>query len=240
LFGGSNDAVSENVVNTGNVEGLRSNATSNPSRIGGISGYSNRLILKNAANYGNINGDQDSYQLAGLIGTSDSGSILNSFNKGNITGSSNSFDLGGLLGYGNQVSISNTFNSGTIQGLRNLGGLVGQANSSMFIYYSINFGQVISNSPSTISTIGSIVGSTVPQTQDFEQVYYTNTNLVNEEAVDGIAFGTKLTNLSLINEEFFTAMMEWSTDTWSFEGLDIENGVYPVLVFTLPPEEVIA
>jgi hypothetical protein len=117
-----------------------------------------------------------------------------------------------------------------------VGGLIGRATGSLFAYYAINFGEVISKT----SSIGGIVGSTLPTSNDLEQVYYTNTNLVNEEAVEGIAFGTKLTNLSLINEEFFTAMMEWSTDTWSFEGLDIENGVYPVLVFTLPPEEVIA
>jgi uncharacterized repeat protein (TIGR02543 family) len=233
-----------NLLNLGEINGFNhihgSGSMPAHDSIGGIYGEAGGIKLSNALNYGDIKVYGRINQIGGLIGYSSSGSIINSGNYADVSylnaNSSNGSSIGGLIGYGSTVNLGYVFNSGRISGQTQVGGLIGQANNSLFAYYAINFGEVMSKT----SSIGGIVGSTLPTSNDLEQVYYTNTNLVGEEAVDGIAFGTKLTNLSLINEEFFTAMMEWSTDTWSFEGLDIENGVYPVLVFTLPPEEVIA
>jgi uncharacterized repeat protein (TIGR02543 family) len=228
----------KNLLNYGEINSFFKQSQTD-SRFGGLFGEANGLRLSDSANYGNLNIYGLNNLIGGLIGQSSSGSIINSSNFGNInylnSNQSYGFSVGGLIGYGSTVSLGYVFNAGNISGTNRVGGLIGEAQGSLFAYYGINFGEVISKT----SSIGGIVGSTLPTSNDLEQVYFTNTNLVGEEAVDGIAFGTKLTNLSLINEEFFTAMMEWSTETWSFEGLDIENGVYPVLVFTLPAEEVI-
>jgi hypothetical protein len=199
--------------------------------------------MSNVVNHGEFTFTNVRYleNVGGLVGRMSGGSIINSYNSVNIDAtlgvSENSIYVGGLIGDGNQISFGYVYNSGSIKGTEFVGGLVGRANqnSSMFVYYAINFGDVTATNNTT--NVGSILGSAVPTNYDFESIYHTNTNTANGVVLDGIAFGTKVTDLSLLDLDFFTTMLEWSTDTWSFEGLDIADGVYPVLKFTLPEEE---
>jgi hypothetical protein len=104
--------------------------------------------------------------------------------------------------------------------------LIGYADNQLFIYYSINFGSVIATSNTT--AVGGITG-VLPTTNDIEQSYYSGSITSNGVAVDGVAFGTKVTDLSTFNLAFFTTTLEWDTEIWDFTGLDIANGVYPTL-----------
>jgi hypothetical protein len=238
------------VINKGNINSFPQRYMSSLSfynsisRVGGIFGLQVAIKLSEAVNLGNVislNSGSQSYSIGGISGRKNEGSIINSYNAGLVsatnTGTNNSTiqGVGGLIGNGASVSLGYVFNTGAVIGRTNVGGLVGFAETSFYVYYAINFGDVVSSIATT--NIGSILGSPLPSSNDFEQLYYTNTNTSNGVVVDGIAYGSKVTNLALLDEAFFTTMLEWSTDTWSFEGLDIANGVYPELKFILPVEE---
>jgi uncharacterized repeat protein (TIGR02543 family) len=238
------------LINHGNVNVINKNTDliwtypyGESESIGGIFGSSYSTIISNSVNHGEFifTNVRIISNLGGLVGYMDGGSIINSYNSVDIDASLGvsqvSRYVGGLIGYGSQISFGYVYNSGSIKAREFVGGIVGFANqnSSMFVYYAINFGDVTATIATT--NVGSILGSAVPTNYDFERIYHTNTNTANGVVVDGIAFGTKVTELSLLDLDFFTTMLEWSTDTWSFEGLDIANGVYPVLRFTLPEEE---
>jgi hypothetical protein len=225
FIGSSRLSTISNSFNSGSVTG-------NDYSVGGLVGYGYPTI-SNSSNSGSIS--NTSNVTGGLIGSVGSGSynitIFNSFNSGSVSGG---YDVGGLVGtagslgnsnYGN-VTISNSYNIGSISGSGGVGGLVGTTISPLFVYYSINFGSVIATSNST--AVGGISGN-LPTTNDIEQTYYSGSITSNGVAVDGVAFGTKVTDLSTFNLAFFTTTLGWDTDIWDFTGLDIANGVYPTL-----------
>jgi uncharacterized repeat protein (TIGR02543 family) len=243
----TNSGSASYLINNGDINIFNKSVNTNPYgesiNIGGIFGLANSTIISNAVNHGEFTFTNVKVleRMGGLVGSMSGGSIINSYNSVNIDAtqgvSQTSRYVGGLIGRGSTISFGYVYNSGSIKASDDVGGLIGLAiqSSTMFIYYAINFGDVTAVNSTT--NIGSVLGSPVPTNYDFESIYHTNTNTANGVVVDGVAFGTKVTDLSLLNLDFFTTMLEWSTDTWSFAGLDIANGVYPVLKFTLPEEE---
>jgi hypothetical protein len=196
---------------------------SGTSTLGGLIAIGYTINVNQSFNSGSINGD---YNIAGLVSyITDSITIENSYNEGVIIGKTNT--VGGLVALGTgPLTLLNSFNRGPINGLFQSGGLVARSNHSIYVYYSVNFGDVIANR-NTLE-IGSIT-STLPSNNDIEDTYYSGTITANGLEVDGIAFGTKVTDLSTFNLAFFTTTLEWDTEIWDFTGLDIANGVYPTL-----------
>ena len=202
------------------------NVTSSSSYVGGFVGLDNyTFTISKSFNGGDVSGSSN---IGGVLGA---GSVVvNDFwNFGSISGTS---IVGGLVGNAYSVNINKSINSGTISGNSSLGGFVGEAILSTFvsikglyIYYSINFGQIIATNS---SNIGGITGS-LSTTNDIEQTYYSGSVTSNGVEVAGTNFGTKVTDLSTFNPEFFTTTLEWDTEIWDFTGLDIANGVYPTL-----------
>jgi hypothetical protein len=200
---------------------LNSGSVSGNEIVGGLIGYvySHRpVFVTNSVNSGSVSG---TLNVGGLIG-SGGGTITNSMNSGSVSGTS---QVGGLIGSGGGT-ITNSMNSGSVIGTRLIGGLVGYAYNQLFVYYSVNFGSVIATSNST--EVGGITG-VLPTTNDIEQTYFSGSITSNGVEVDGVAFGTKVTDLSTFNLAFFTTTLGWDTEIWDFTGLDIANGVYPTL-----------
>jgi hypothetical protein len=192
--------------------------TGGTSTIGGLVGYGNGNI-NCSYNSGTVTGDT---YIGGLHGYGNV-TITNSYNNGTVNGN---VYVGGLSAYGWVMNIEQSFNVGSVLGNSYLGGLVGFSNSSLFVFYSVNFGDVIATSNTT--AVGGITGF-LPTTNDIEQTYYSGTITSNGLAVNGVAFGTKVTDLNTFNLAFFTTTLEWDTEIWDFTGLDIANGVYPTL-----------
>ena len=217
-----------NSMNSGSVSGTSSN-------VGGLIGSSSfggNNTITNSMNSGSVSGTSN---VGGLIGYGSSTTITNSMNSGSISGSSVLVisSVGGLIGYGQNTTITNSMNSGSVSGYSRVGGLIGSAENRLFIYYSVNFGNVIATANAT--AVGGITGF-LPTTNDIEQTYFSGTITSNGVVVDGVAFGTKVTDLNTFNLAFFTTTLEWDTEIWDFTGLDIANGVYPNLK-NMPEEE---
>ena len=115
-----------NSYNTGNIGQLSTNGS-----IGGISGWSNNLILHNSYSTGNVTGGEDAGGLIGFVGQLN---MLNSYSTGNVTGHNN---VGGLAGYVGISSftpdysiITNSYFSGLIssQDPLTIGGIIGLIN----------------------------------------------------------------------------------------------------------------
>jgi hypothetical protein len=217
LIGYGNIITITNSMNSGSVSGT--------SQVGGLIGFGNFITITNSMNSGSVSGTQ---YIGGLIGngynTNTTTTITNSMNSGSVSGTSNL--VGGLIGYGNIITITNSMNSGSVSGTSQVGGLIGYAENQLFIYYSVNFGNVVATSNTT--EVGGISGR-LPTTNDIEQSYYSGSITSNGVAVSGVAFGTKVTDLSTFNLAFFTTTLGWDTEIWDFTGLDIANGVYPTL-----------
>jgi hypothetical protein len=192
--------------------------------IGGLVGWNRGdSIYSNTKNEGLVSGASI---IGGLIGKFDEGklTISNCSNNGHVIGKQN--DVGGLVGYiGATTTILYSWNNGNIIGNSFVGGLIGSG-SSIYVYHSLNFANVTSLSESL--NIGGIIG-TLPNIYDFEQTFYSGNITSNGVVVDGVAFGTKVTDPSTLNLAFFTTTLDWDTEIWDFTGLDIANGVYPTL-----------
>jgi len=192
--------------------------------VGGLIGSAHSALITSSSNNGSIGGLSS---VGGLAGSS-SGSVTisNSFNSGPVTGTNN--DVGGLVGLSNNftVTISYSFNIGIIVGTQQVGGLIGKLNWILNVYYSVNLGNVVATLNTT--AVGGITG-VLPPTNDIEQTYYSGSITSNGVEVDGVAFGTKVTDLSTFNLAFFTTTLEWDTGIWGLSGLNIANGVYPTL-----------
>ncbi len=115
-----------NSYNTGNIGQL---STSNS--IGGISGWSDNLILRNSYSTGNVTGGVD---VGGLIGYVGQLNMLNSYSTSNVTGHN---DVGGLAGFvdidsspPDYTTITNSYFSGLIssQDPLTIGGIIGLIN----------------------------------------------------------------------------------------------------------------
>jgi hypothetical protein len=216
-------------LTTTNLHSFNKGLIDSKNTTGGIIGrISGDVNIINTFNDGIING---TYNVGGIIGQGSSITIINSFNNGQIYGTSY---LGGLVGYAESIiTLRNSFNNADLSGTSSVGGLIGHSASYLYVYFSMNFGSV--NARNITSSIGGITGK-LPTNNDIQDTYYSGTITSNGVAVDGIAFGTKVTDLSTFNLAFFTTTLEWDTEIWDFTGLDIPNGVYPTLK-NMPEEE---
>jgi hypothetical protein len=144
-----------NSYNTGNIGQLSSDNS-----IGGISGWSDNLILHNSYSTGNVTGGVD---VGGLIGYVGQLNMLNSYSTGNVTGHN---DVGGLAGFvgidsttPNYSTITNSYFSGLIssQDPLTIGGIIG-----LFDYASLS-GLTITNTfwNSQVSSINNGCGSII-------------------------------------------------------------------------------
>ena len=190
--------------------------------VGGLLGQgSNGSKIYTSFNLGDVNGGVST---GGLVGKMYKVSITinNSYNFGNITGTTY---IGGLIGEieDDAAVITKSYNTGNITGNSIIGGLVGKS-SSIYIYNSINFGDVISNTEDA----GGIIGI-IPTTYDLGEVYIYCTVTYNGEIIDGIQLGTQIFDGEIITIEFFTDTLLWNPDIWDFTGLDIGNEIYPIL-----------
>ncbi len=222
----------KNLSNAINVTGLGVNAGG---LIGKVTGDSSIFII-DSSNFGNVNSEKigptyGNPSVGGLIAHSDvNTNFINCLNSGHLGGGT----VGGLIGEGNTTTIKNSFNSGSVTSNNGgVGGLVGVA-QNISVRYSVNFGNLTSTS--NTNEIGGITGA-LPAINDIEKTYYSGAIIVNGVAVDGVAFGTKVTDLTTFNLAFFTTTLGWDTEVWDFTGLDIANGVYPTLKNILPVEE---
>lgn len=202
------------------------------SNVGGLVGYymlmnseSESLTISESFNIGTINGSSN---IGGLVGSSNYiMTIINSYNNGMINGSSN---IGGLVGFSTSnyfLTIMKTYNSGEIYGSNSIGGLVGYANK-INIYYSLNFGDVTVTDSTSIA--GAIVGM-IPATFSTIQSYYIGAVTIDGLLVDGVQIGIKVTDFSFFTIEFITNTILWDDTIWDFTSIDIENGVYPTLIY---------
>jgi hypothetical protein len=217
LIGNGNPSIT-NSINSGSVSGQ--------DNVGGLIGYGYYTInIINSINLGNVAGS--SRRVGGLIGSGDSTTITNSMNKGNISGFTR---VGGLIGYGDSTTISKSMNIGSVSGENRVGGLIGDIgenlSTNLFVYYSINFGHV--STPTMGTDIGGIAGRLASQ-NDFEHAYHYAIITGNGVEVTGNNFGIKVTDSSTLNLEFFSTTLEWYTEVWDFNQLDVAIGVYPTL-----------
>jgi hypothetical protein len=121
-------------------------------------------------------------------------------------------------------------NIGSVSGENRVGGLIGDIgenlSTNLFVYYSINFGHV--STPTMGTDIGGIAGRLASQ-NDFEHAYHYAIITGNGVEVTGNNFGIKVTDSSTLNLEFFSTTLEWYTEVWDFNQLDVAIGVYPTL-----------
>jgi hypothetical protein len=218
--------------NTGTIENIETISGSlfirarggNNGHVGGIIGFHNRETTLDKLTNAVIITGQSGTTTAGLIGISNSTiTITNSLNSGSVSGTSN---VGGLIGYGSTTTITNSLNSGSVSGNYYVGGLIGSGENQLFVYYSVNFGDVVVTNSTT--EIGGIAGR-IPATNDVEEAYHFGSITSNSVEVSGTNYGTKVTDVSTFNLAFFTTTLGWSSEVWDFTGLDIANGVYPKL-----------
>ncbi|MFT4178662.1 MAG: YDG domain-containing protein [Thermomonas sp.] len=137
-----------------------SHATGNVSgtgqRLGGLVGESHGNIDISYAT-GNVTGirttGSSGERVGGLVGYMTVGTISNAFATGNVTGYR---DVGGLVGYADTGSRLNaTYARGSVSGDSRVGGLIGSANDMRIsLSYAAN-GPVTSNDP---SSIGGLIG----------------------------------------------------------------------------------
>jgi hypothetical protein len=217
-------------VNSTFTNSFNSGSVTGGSYSGGILGYGQlSTTIFHSYNFGLVIGSSG---VGGLVGysTNSTISIIDSFNLASISAD---YCAGGILGdtFGiysiSSVEIFTSFNKGEINSENQAGGLVGCMgnNDYLSVVFSINFGNIDSVSS---NEIGGITGF-LPNNYSIEQTYYSGSITSNGVAVDGVAFGTKVTDTSTFNLAFFTTTLEWDTEIWDFEGLDISNGVYPTL-----------
>jgi hypothetical protein len=205
-----------NSLNSGSV-------SSTSSQVGGLIGYGSTITITNSLNSGSVS--STSFRVGGLIGSGSTTTITNSLNSGSV--SSTSSQVGGLIGYGYNTTITNSLNNGSVSSTSSqLGGLIGYGENQLFVYYSVNFGDVVVTNSTT--EIGGIAGR-IPATNDVEEAYHFGSITSNSVEVAGTNYGTKVTDISTFNLAFFTTTLGWSSEVWDFTGLDIANGVYPKL-----------
>ncbi len=208
--------------NTTTISGsYNSGSVSGGFYVGGLVGYGNTTTtISSSYNSGAVSG---SYLVGGLVGVGFA-TISGSYNSGSVSGSA---QVGGLVGLGNNTEISSSYNSGSVSGITYVGGLVGYEQTAIYIYYSLNFGDV-TTSDST-SNIGGIYGYS-RAIGDQEHVYYTGLLTAAGVEVAGIDFGVKVNDLSIFNQDFFVTTLGWDIEMWDFTNLDIANEVYPNLM----------
>ena len=129
-----------NCYNTGNITG-------SDGRVGGVVGYADSsATITNSYNTGSVDG---SHYVGGVVGDAGSSTITNCYNTGSVTMSSSraapspsaSDCFGGVVGNAGSSTITNCYNTGVVTGYRNVGGVVGRANSYSTItncYYGGN------------------------------------------------------------------------------------------------------
>jgi hypothetical protein len=204
---------------------LNSGTVSGSQRVGGLIGgrfYVGETNITNSINNGIVIGNNSN--VGGLIGLAENPTfIINTLNTGRVSGTTH---IGGLIGVSvGHTTITNSMNMGSVNGTTNVGGLHG-AGQAIYVYHSVNFGIVVATQNSTL--IGGISGN-IPKLNDFEHAYHYGSITSNGVEVAGTNFGTKVTDSSIFNLDFFSTTLSWDTEIWDFTGLDIANGVYQTL-----------
>jgi hypothetical protein len=118
-------------------------AVSGPSSsgVGGLIGLVQSLnTISKSYNSGFVSGYS---QIDCLIGDGNSMLISDSFNKAPV--SAGNTNLGGLVGRSQTITITNSLNLGSVSG-QVTGGFVAIAQQSLFVYNSVNFGDIVANS----------------------------------------------------------------------------------------------
>jgi len=111
--------------------------------LGGLVGRSQTITITNSLNLGSVSGQVT----GGLVGRGHTTTITSSFNVGYVNGT----DVGGLIGIAtNSVTLSYSFNGGILSdrasSSSSIGGFVAIAQQSLFVYNSVNFGDIVANS----------------------------------------------------------------------------------------------
>ncbi len=106
--------------------------------IGGIAGF-NSGAISSSHNTGDIT-SSGIFGVGGIAG-SNSGSVNNVYNTGNVY-ALNSDNVGGIVGYNDSVDLNETYNTGNVTGKNYVGGLIGLAQSQIYINTSYNSGSI--------------------------------------------------------------------------------------------------
>ena len=119
---GDGSATIINCYNTGIISGSSS--------VGGIVGRASGT-MNNCYNIGSVSGSGD--DVGGVVGYVVGATITNCYNTGSVSGSGDG--VGGVVGDAydsivNIITIANCFNTGSVSGSSNIGGVVGNVNSS--------------------------------------------------------------------------------------------------------------
>jgi hypothetical protein len=147
LIGTNDKSTVSNSYATGNVSGGKA--------LGGLAGHSKEAsIIENSYAIGNVSGGEESWAIGGLAGWNDNKCVIkNSYAMGNVEGS---YAVGGLVGKNGRTdegdlgpgTIENSYAAGKVTGvgdyIGNIGGLVGDNESSTVTksyYYKEKSGQ---------------------------------------------------------------------------------------------------
>ena len=102
-------------------------------KIGGVVGqigdYSDKSVLKNCSNHGNITGT-DVENVGGVAGYTDRAEVSASFNAGTVSAKAK---VGGVIGNANGATVTDLYNVGAVTGQSgNIGGVIAYACKEMF------------------------------------------------------------------------------------------------------------
>jgi hypothetical protein len=186
--------------------------------VGGLIGRGSVVNIEKSTNFGEINSVGGS--VGGLIGSGKKVEISNSTNYGKISSIGSLGNVGGNIGFGENINVNKSANFANISGRSRVGGIAGDVRNLISLTQSLSVGTVIETPVERCNIIGKIPSSNSAN----NAFHYCRNNTIN-----GLNFGTKVTNKSTFNLAFFTTTLGWDTEIWDFTGLDIANGVYPTL-----------
>ena len=181
--------------------------------VGGLVGWnSSRGIITNSYATGSVSGTIN--DVGGLIGSNNDGTITNSYATGSVSGSGD--NVGGLVGSNSsRGTITNSYATGSVAGSSDVGGLVGQNDSSIMNSYATGF---VSGSG---DNIGGLVGENVgPITNS-----YWDSDTSGRATSDG---GMSKTTVELQSPTMATGIYRGWGDDWDFG----TSSQYPVLRYS--------
>jgi hypothetical protein len=231
IIGIGYDALIIKVFNQGNVEAVYNTVILwDWVNVGGIIGSAVRISIDQALNRGDLIAR---YRVGGIAGIAELTSITNAQNDGEVFATD--FGAGGLVGYGNMISVSASMNVGTIKSQRETGGIIGRVSTDANLDGLINFGLVISINQ--IEQLGQIVGYELSPSSTANNLYFTNVNIGNFDGNDGgvdtngVLLGNYITDLTVIDMNFFISSLNFSYQIWDFELLSVTENNFPMLRF---------
>lgn len=170
-FWGGQELYLTNCTNKGSIN-------SEGGGVGGIVGVTNRGILVDCENRGNITCTSSG---GGICGDFYTGSFVNCANKGNITCSNCG---GGIVGSNDEAIILNCYNVGALSGNTNLGGISGYNNCFTHIENCYNGGLITADNTANCGAIAGFNASWLTSICNNHYNYY------NESTFE-VAYGTE-------------------------------------------------